>query len=58
MAAEEEPRQAEATERFDGGAEAGLILCGAVAGRAVGTELAEGEIAAEDGEAGLAESFG
>jgi hypothetical protein len=55
MAAEEDAsgslRGWESAERFDGSVETGLIACGGTEGWAVGTGLAEGEIAAEDGEA-------
>jgi hypothetical protein len=45
-----------ALERFDGGTQALLVAFGAAArGRSVGTELAERQIAAEDGEPGFAE---
>lgn len=45
-------------ERFYGGAETGLILRRAVAGRPMGTQLAKGQVAAEDSEARVAEAFG
>jgi hypothetical protein len=55
MAAEEDAsgslRGWEAAERFDSGAETGLIAWGGAEGWAVGTGLAEWEIAAQDGEA-------
>lgn len=58
VAAEEEASWAEAAESGDGIAQTGLILGGAVAGRPVGAELAEGKIAAKDGAAGGAEGVG
>jgi hypothetical protein len=58
MATEDDAGEAELAESIHGGAESGLILGGAVVGRSVRTKLAEGQVAAEDGEAGLAESFG
>jgi hypothetical protein len=60
MSAEEDAVAGElAAERFDGGAEALLVAFGAAARRrSVGTELAKRQIAAEDGEAGIAEGVG
>lgn len=55
MAAEEDTGRTETAHRFDSGAEAGLIPRGAVARRTMGAKLAEGQVAAEDGEASLAE---
>jgi hypothetical protein len=50
VSAEEESGQAEAAEGLNSGAQTCLILIGTVAGRSVGAELAEGQIAAKDGE--------
>lgn len=58
MAAEEDAGEIEIAEGLNRGAEAGLILLGAVVGWPVRAELAEGQIAAKHGNAGLAEGIG
>jgi hypothetical protein len=57
VSAEEDAAGGLAADEIDGGEKSLLVTFGAAEGRAVGTELAEREIAAKDGKAGGAEGF-